>query len=38
MGRLVPHIGETEVGLALSAGAAKGFSHVGVLRVLEENA
>jgi len=29
---------EMEVGLALGAGAAKGFAHLGVLRVLEENA
>jgi NTE family protein len=36
--RLARHIGEMEVGLALGAGAAKGFAHIGVLRVLEENA
>jgi NTE family protein len=36
--RLARHIGEMEVGLALSAGAAKGFAHIGVLRVLAENA
>ncbi len=38
VGRLARHIGEMEVGLALSAGAAKGLAHIGVLRVLEENA
>jgi len=38
LGRLARHIGEMEVGLALGSGAAKGFAHVGVLRVLEENA
>lgn len=36
--RLARHIGEMEVGLALGAGAAKGFAHIGVLQVLEENA
>jgi NTE family protein len=36
--RLARQIGEMEVGLALGAGAAKGFAHIGVLRVLEENA
>jgi NTE family protein len=36
--RLARHIGEMEVGLALGAGAAKGFAHIGVLRVLEDNA
>jgi NTE family protein len=36
--RLARHIGEMEVGLALSAGAAKGFAHIGVLRVLEDDA
>ena len=36
--RLARHIGEMEVGLALSAGGARGLAHVGVLRVLEENA
>lgn len=35
--RLARMIGEFEVGLALGAGAAKGFAHIGVLRVLEEN-
>ena len=35
--RLARHIGGMEVGLALGGGAAKGFAHVGVLRVLEEN-
>ena len=36
--RLARHIGEMEVGLALGAGAAKGFAHIGVLRAFEENA
>ncbi|MEE8369826.1 MAG: patatin-like phospholipase family protein, partial [Dehalococcoidia bacterium] len=36
--RLARHIGKMEVGLALGAGGAKGFAHIGVLRVLEENA
>lgn len=36
--KLARHIGEMELGLALGAGAAKGFAHVGVLRVFEENA
>jgi NTE family protein len=36
--RLARHIGEMEVGLALGAGGPKGFAHIGVLRVLEENA
>ena len=35
--RLARHIGKMEVGLALGAGAAKGFAHIGVLRVLEED-
>jgi len=34
--RLARQIGQIEVGLALGAGAAKGFSHIGVLRVLKE--
>lgn len=34
--RLARLVGESEVGLALGAGAAKGFAHIGVLRVLEE--
>jgi len=38
LARLARHIGEIEVGLALGAGAAKGFAHIGVLRVFEENA
>lgn len=37
IGRLARHIGEMEVGLVLGAGAAKGFAHLGVLRVFEEN-
>ena len=35
--RLAREIGERLVGLALSSGAAKGFSHIGVIQVLEEN-
>ncbi|HWV99804.1 MAG TPA: patatin-like phospholipase family protein [Candidatus Acidoferrum sp.] len=35
--RLARDIGGRLVGLALSSGAAKGFSHIGVLQVLEEN-
>jgi len=35
--RIARSIGGCLVGLALSSGAAKGFSHVGVLQVLEEN-
>jgi len=35
--RLAREIGGCLVGLALSSGAAKGFAHVGVLQVLEEN-
>ncbi len=35
--RLAREIGRCRVGLALSAGAAKGLAHVGVLQVLEEN-
>ncbi|HET8945104.1 MAG TPA: patatin-like phospholipase family protein [Dehalococcoidia bacterium] len=34
--RLARLIGEIEVGVALGAGAAKGFAHIGVLRVLQE--
>jgi CRP-like cAMP-binding protein len=34
---LAREIGGRLVGLALSSGAAKGFSHIGVLQVLEEN-
>jgi NTE family protein len=34
--RLARLIGELEVGIALGAGAAKGFAHVGVLKVLQE--
>jgi len=33
--RLARNIGQVEVGLALGAGAAKGFAHIGVLRALE---
>lgn len=35
--RIARSIGNCLVGLALSSGAAKGFSHVGVIQVLEEN-
>ena len=35
--RIARSIGNCLVGLALSSGAAKGFSHIGVLQVLEEN-
>jgi NTE family protein len=35
--RVARSIGNCLVGLALSSGAAKGFSHIGVLQVLEEN-
>jgi NTE family protein len=35
--RIARGIGNCLVGLALSSGAAKGFSHIGVLQVLEEN-
>ena len=35
--RLAREIGGRLVGLALSSGAAKGFSHIGVIQVLEEN-
>ncbi len=35
--RLAREIGSCLVGLALSSGAAKGLSHIGVIQVLEEN-
>lgn len=35
--RLARGIGDRLVGLALSSGAAKGLSHIGVIQVLEEN-
>ena len=35
--RLAREIGGRQVGLALSSGAAKGFAHIGVIQVLEEN-
>ena len=35
--RLARGIGSCLVGLALSSGAAKGLSHIGVIQVLEEN-
>jgi len=34
--RLARQVGEIEVGLALGAGAAKGFAHIGVLKVFQE--
>lgn len=35
--RIARQAGEVVIGLALGSGAAYGFSHVGVLKVLEEN-
>ena len=35
--RLAREISNTLVGLALSSGAAKGLSHIGVIQILEEN-
>lgn len=35
--RLAREIGRCRVGLALSSGASKGLSHIGVIQVLEEN-
>lgn len=35
--RLARQIGQIEIGVALGAGAAKGFAHIGVLKVLEEH-
>jgi NTE family protein len=35
--RIARSIGDSLVGLALSSGAAKGLSHIGVIQVLEEN-
>jgi len=35
--RLARNLGQIEVGLALGAGAAKGFAHIGVLKTLEEH-
>jgi NTE family protein len=35
--RLARELGGCQIGLALSSGAAKGFAHVGVIQVLEEN-
>jgi len=32
--RLARHIGQSQIGIALGAGAAKGFAHIGVLKVL----
>ena len=34
--RLVRQVSKTQVGLALGAGAAKGFAHIGVLKLFEE--
>jgi NTE family protein len=36
MGWLARHLTRTKIGLALGAGGAKGYAHVGVLQVLEE--
>jgi len=35
--RIARQVGEVTVGIALGSGAAYGFSHIGVLRILEEN-
>jgi len=35
--RLAREVGGCMLGLALSSGAAKGFAHIGVIQVLEEN-
>jgi len=35
--RIARRIAGLEIGLALGAGAAKGFAHIGVIKVLEEN-
>jgi NTE family protein len=35
--RLAREIGHCRIGLALSAGGAKGLAHIGVIQVLEEN-
>jgi NTE family protein len=35
--RLAREIGRCRIGLALSSGASKGLSHIGVIQVLEEN-
>jgi NTE family protein len=35
--RLAREIGHCSIGLALSAGGAKGLAHIGVIQVLEEN-
>ena len=37
MAWLARHITRTKLGVALGAGGAKGYAHVGVLQVLEEN-
>jgi NTE family protein len=37
IGRLAREVGGRLLGLALSSGAAKGFAHIGVIQVLEEN-
>lgn len=36
LGWLARHLTRTKLGLALGAGGAKGYAHVGVLQVLEE--
>lgn len=35
--RLAREVGHRRVGLALSSGGARGFAHIGVIQVLEEN-
>lgn len=35
--RLTREIGRCRIGLALSSGASKGLSHIGIIQVLEEN-
>src|SRR5205085_11422905 len=35
--RIAREVGGCMLGLALSSGAAKGFAHIGVIQVLEEN-
>lgn len=37
LGRIARHLGGMTVGVALSAGAAKGLAHIGVLRVLQKH-
>ena len=37
LNRLAREIGQRRVGIAFSSGGAKGFAHIGVIQVLEEN-